>query len=166
MDLVRFYLGEAPDDRGRMLHEIWEYDHETLEAVHDYIQELFPLPERSRFNPRAPLLDAATITRFRKDPRLQANLLKSFHVMLDFYGFRLDEATREVIPADNFQERAENWLALGDHNHLRITRLMKCLKVCGLGAYAAAFLEGLLQVATPRDVSEETLRFWREAGTA
>jgi hypothetical protein len=83
--------------------------------------------------------------------------------MLDFYGFRLDEGTRTVIPADNFQERARNWMSLGDHNLLRITRILKCLKVCGLEPYAAAFLDCLLRVATPRDVSEETLNFWREA---
>jgi hypothetical protein len=163
MDLVRFYRGEAPDDRGRTLVGIWAWDDHTLEEVHDYIQELFPLPERSRFHPRAPVLDEALITTFREDSVLQANLLHSFQRMLAFYGFRLDEAKWEVVPAENFRERADNWLVPGDHNHLRITRILKCLRTCGLGDYAAAFLKGLLAVVNPRDVTEETLRYWREA---
>jgi hypothetical protein len=166
MDLVRFYLGEVPDNRGRMLHDIWGWDDSALEEVHDHIQELFPLPEPSRFNPRAPVLDEATAARFREDPVLRKNLLQSFRRMLDFYGFRLDEEKREVVPAEHFRERAANWLAYGDHNHLRITRILKCLHVCGLGEYSAAFWKALQVVADPRKVSQETLRFWREAGTS
>jgi hypothetical protein len=165
MDLVRFYLGEASDNQGRMLCDIWGWDYAALEEVHDYIQELFPLPDASRFNPRAPLLDEATAARFREDPVLRTNLLHSLRLMLDFYGFRLDEENREVVRAENFRERAENWLVYSDHNHLRITRILKCLHVCGLGEYAAAFWKALQADATPRDVPEETLRFWREAGT-
>ena len=136
-----------------------------LNVLHDYIQELFPLTERSRFHPRAPVLDEAAAAQFRENPILQKNLLHSFRLMLDFYGLRFDEAKREVVPAGHFRERAENWLVPGDHNHFRITRILKCLQTCGLGVYAAAFLKCLLAVAGPRDVSEETLRYWREAGS-
>jgi hypothetical protein len=68
-----------------------------------------------------------------------------------------------VVPAEKFQERSANWLVHGDHNHLRITRILRSLTVCGLGDYAAAFLKALLAVAGPRDVAEESLRYWREA---
>jgi hypothetical protein len=37
MDLVRFYRGEAPDDRGRTLHGIWGWDDAALEEVHDTV---------------------------------------------------------------------------------------------------------------------------------
>ena len=41
--VVAFYRLEAPDARGRMLHDIWRWDSARLETVHDYIQWLFPL---------------------------------------------------------------------------------------------------------------------------
>ena len=49
--LVNFYLGDAPDNQGRMIDEILSWKDEQLEDVHDYIQWLFPLKERSAFTP-------------------------------------------------------------------------------------------------------------------
>ena len=66
--LVRFYRGDAPDARGRTLDDILAWDDEQLEAVHDYIQWLFPLDEPSRFNPDAPLLTPADRVAFLQPP--------------------------------------------------------------------------------------------------
>ena len=63
--IIRFYEGEAPDDRGRSLRQIWRWPDEKFERVHDYIEWLFPLPEPSSFNPEAPILDEQTIREFR-----------------------------------------------------------------------------------------------------
>jgi hypothetical protein len=47
MTLVSFYDGSGPDGNGRTLEEILQWDAEKLERSHDYIQTLFPLPEKS-----------------------------------------------------------------------------------------------------------------------
>ena len=60
--LLRFYGLESGDARGRSLTEIWGWDDERLEQVHDYIQWLFPLREPSAFNPGAPVLTRAAIS--------------------------------------------------------------------------------------------------------
>ncbi len=52
--VLAFYRGEAADARGRWWRDILAKSDEWLEATHDYIQWLFPLPERSAFNPDAP----------------------------------------------------------------------------------------------------------------
>jgi hypothetical protein len=83
--------------------------------------------------------------------------------MLDFSGFRLDKKKKEVAKADDFRRKAENWLFPGDHNHLRITRILKCLQASGLGDYAAAFYKALSPVADPKRVTAETLRYWQAA---
>jgi hypothetical protein len=163
MNLVTFYRNEAPDYRGRWLRELWNYDDEQLEEHHDFIQVLFPLAEVSFYNAQAPLLDATTIGAFQSDGTIQQNLLKSLEVMLAFYGFTLDREKKLVAPAGSFAERAENWLFLNDHNHLRITRILKCLMLCGLENYARAFHVALVRVAKPSTVTEETLRFWDNA---
>src|SRR5262245_840829 len=69
--LVDFYRGAGTDTGGRQLAEIWAWGDDDLEAVHDFIQWLFPLPEPSRFNPDAPRLTEADIATFRGDPLLQ-----------------------------------------------------------------------------------------------
>jgi hypothetical protein len=48
--IMDFYSGLSPDHRGRHLNEILEWSDDELERVHDYIQWLFPLTERSGFN--------------------------------------------------------------------------------------------------------------------
>jgi hypothetical protein len=124
---------------------------------------LFPLPEASAFNRSAPLLDPATLAEFRRDALIQQNLLKSLEVMLAFYGFTLDRDKKVVTPADNFKERADNWLFPNDHNHLRITRILRCLTLCGLQDFARAFHAALVRATGPTTVTAETLRFWENA---
>jgi hypothetical protein len=62
--IIAFYRGAGPDHRGRFLHEIREFGVDELESTHDFIQWLFPLPERSGANPHAPLLSASDIDAF------------------------------------------------------------------------------------------------------
>ncbi|MFQ4137722.1 opioid growth factor receptor-related protein [Nodosilinea sp. PGN35] len=45
--IVPFYLGIQADVQGRMIQEIWSWNFEELECVHDFVQWLFPLPEKS-----------------------------------------------------------------------------------------------------------------------
>lgn len=163
MHLIAFYLGNAPDHLGRMLEDMLRWSDDKLELGHDYIQVLFPLLEPSMHVPHAPVLDAAALAEFQKNTTIKKNLLRSFEVMLRFYGFHLDTDTREVVAAPDFHVKAANWLFIGDHNHLRITRMLKCLSACGLRDYAASFLRALLPIAEPGKVSEETIGYWKRA---
>lgn len=51
--LIGFYRDGAQDDCGRTLAKILSWPDDRLEAVHDFIQWMFPLPERSGANPAA-----------------------------------------------------------------------------------------------------------------
>jgi opioid growth factor receptor-like protein len=166
MNFADFYLEKAPDHLGRKLEDILCWSDDKLEVRHDFIQILFPLTEPSAHIPSAPVLDAATLAEFQKNPTIQQNLLRSFQLMLRFYGFQLidrDVPEPRIVPAADFPTKSANWLFLGDHNFLRITRILKCLSACGLPAYAAAFLQALLAVADPEKVSAETVGYWKRA---
>ena len=143
-ELLAFYRGLAPDNRGRYLREILLWDDVDLEYVRDYIQWLFPTFERSAFQPDAPILTKETSAAFRVDPVLQDQLRTSFARLLRFYGFALDLSTGiRIAAASNFPERAKVWLTRGNHNHLRITRILKSLTALGLREEAQAFLSCL-----------------------
>ncbi len=164
--ILDFYSGATPDDRGRLLSEIRGWPDDRLEVVHNYIQWLFPLPEPSPVNPAAPLLNAATIREFRARPELRESLRASFLRMLRFYGLELREGL--VTRAANFAERSPNWLWPGNHNHLRITRILRCLRLAGLESEATAFFACLRtiydeQPAPARSITAETFRFWSNA---
>ena len=165
--LIPFYLGEATDSEGRWLRDLRAWNAGRLESVHDYIQWLFPTRQRSQFNASAPTLDAATIQAFRSDDRLRAALLDSLGQMLAFYGFRArDEDGRPIIePAANWDARSREWFHAGDHNLLRITRILDCLNTLGLEAHARALLRALDGVcdAAPATIPRRTREFWRSA---
>ena len=168
--LVAFYRGERPDIRRRSIDEIRAWDDAQLEAVHDYIQWLFPTRERSRFNPMAPVLDPETIQAFRTDATLRAGLGASFRRMLQFYGFTLEEqeGSLQVTPSAEWATRKRVWLTPGNHNFLRITRILSCLATLGLGEHAEAFLHALNAVyrdEAQRIIPMETLLFWQRAAT-
>lgn len=84
--IIGFYSGTELDHRGRYLHEIQHWPDEQLESVHDYIQWLFPLPERSGFNVAAPVLNPESIQEFRARPDLRGNLRAAFLRLMKFYG--------------------------------------------------------------------------------
>src|SRR6185369_14211815 len=105
----------------------------------------FPLRVASPVNPEAPTLTDRDITRFRGDPDLATHLRRSFEVMADFYGFRIAEGDGKTVLVSNeqFDQRAQNWLRPGNHNFLRVTRILKSLTILGEEGLARAFLESL-----------------------
>ena len=87
--LIAFYEDTGSDVRGRQLSDILRWGVNKLESSHDYIQTLFPLPERSGVNDRAPIIDRHVFEAFRARPELQDKLRDAFRKMLWFYGFEL-----------------------------------------------------------------------------
>lgn len=163
--LVGFYRGTEPDYLGRWLQEIWTWDHERLEMVHNYIQVLFPNAEPSMFNTRAPLLDEETITAFHQDPEMRANLRRSLDVMLNFYGLERNPVSGVIGPGPTFALRSSGWLAPGDHNFLRLTRILKCLMTLGLPEEARALFTCLqeLYARFGSEIGAETFAYWQNA---
>lgn len=164
--LTRFFAGGADDD-GRTLEEIVGWDDARLEMVHDYIQWVFPLPERSGANPWAPVLDAATIATIRGNAEMQARLRAAFDRMLTFYGFAQEDGA--VVEDSRIGTASRNWLHAGNHNHLRVTRMLRSLRVLGLEREAAtlwAALRALYEreaAAGRRTITAETFAFRRQA---
>lgn len=161
--LIRFFRDQAMDDRGRRLDEILAWDDDRLEAVHDFIQWLFPLPERSGANPSAPLLDRETVEAFRATPEMQDRLRHAFGRMLRFYGLRWNGVA--VEREENFRERAQNWLWPGNHNHLRLTRILRSTLLLGLDKESKALFDALNAIYRdfPDRISSRTHAFWSDA---
>src|ERR1044072_110937 len=139
----------------------------TIVVVKDYIHGLFPLKERSRFNPDAPLLDKAQIKIFRSDETLKKHLIKSFELMLSFYGLQVEEGAQAltISKSPEYGQRKLFWLTYGNHNHLRITRILTSLRLLGLEEYARAFFRVLEQIykEEKENIGEETYDYWRRA---
>ena len=165
--IVAFYSHTGTDDRGRSLRHIWGWDHERLESVHDYIQWLFPLREPSAVNYTAPLITPGTVAAFAGTGTLRDNLKRSFELMLDFYGLKLAEQEQPlaVVPAPAFAARSRTWLRPGNHNHLRLTRIITSLRTLGLPDCASALFDRLVVIERENAgaISPTTFHYWQRA---
>jgi Opioid growth factor receptor (OGFr) conserved region len=166
--ILDFYRGE-PLPNGRCLVDIWDWSFDQLEHMHDYIQWMFPLNTPSAANPDAPLLSEETTRAFEWDDVLRDRLQKSLAVMLRFYGLErlvLPDGKIIVIRAVTFSERRGVWLRPNNHNHLRLTRIIRSLRLLGLKKDARALAKCLGDITRVegRDlISEETAEHWRRA---
>uniref|UniRef100_A0A7N6BRG4 Opioid growth factor receptor 2 n=1 Tax=Anabas testudineus TaxID=64144 RepID=A0A7N6BRG4_ANATE len=152
---LEFYLGERrslPDGR-----------HTICPSGYFLLQRLFPLQEPG-MNSRASTLTQEEIKAFCDSSAAKENLLKSYKLMLDFYGIVLcDENTGDVEKALNWRERFDN-LDRNTHNCLRITRILKCLGTLGFPHYQYPLVrfflkETLIEEQLPR-VKDSVLNYF------
>ncbi len=145
--LHAYLVGAGPDSRGRLVTDVLGFSDEQLEAVHDYIQWLFPLETRSGAQPGAPVLTPAEIEGIRADRRAADSLEKATERMLRFF------------------RSTEWWLTGYDHNHLRITRLLHSLKLLVGPEAARSFHNAVLAMheAAGAPVNARSLHYWAEA---
>lgn len=143
--IVRFLAEDGFDAAGRSFEEVLAFDDRAIEARHDFIQWLFPLDEPSQAVPSSPVLTPAEIALLQASAPAQR---------------RLGEATARML---RFYRMTGRWRQSFDHNHLRITRIIKSLRLLSGDATADAFKAAILDEATGTAISVTALRFWEEA---
>lgn len=145
--VVAFLQGERPDAAGRTLFDVLAMDNVALEHTHDFIQWLFPLREPSRAVPDAPALADAEVEAIRDSAMAQIALAAATDRMEAFY-----RATHD-------------WLMPNDHNHLRITRIIRSLRLLVGDDQADAFKAAILSMAeaTRAPISARSRGYWATA---
>lgn len=127
--IVGFLEGGTPDHRGRILAILLQQTDHQAETTHDYIQWLFPLDEPSRSVNGAPVLTELEIDEIRQSSLAQANLARSAGWFLGFL------------------ERNNHWITKYNHNHLRISRVIKSLRLLASDKAADGFRDKALALA-------------------
>ena len=162
---IAFLSGVGTDHAGRTVDQIASWSHAKLEETHDYIQWVFPTMAPSQFNPHAPVLTEAEVVEGAGDERVVRNLRRMAVVMAKFYG--LERTCSAGGPYyDLIEDRQPWWMRAGNHNFLRITRILSSLRLFGLTEEAEALLDVLEALAPkflgPAD-ARVPLEFWRDA---
>ena len=157
--LLVFLKDECKNYNGYTLSDIWEFNDIQLEKQHNYIQWIFPLEKRSSFNIFCPIVRNISLY---DDLIIRNNMIKSFSMMLKFYGFILKD---NKILKHNYEARKVIWISKNNHNFLRITRILKSLSLFKLNYYAIEFYKVLLLVYEENKdiISEKTIQYWTEA---
>jgi hypothetical protein len=70
-----------------------------------------------------------------------------------------------IVRGPNWAQNSRNWAVPIDHNHLRITRILRSLRVLGLQEECEAFFEALLGVVNDPNnrLGKRSLGYWRRA---
>lgn len=149
-EIIRFYQGFLTPNCRHLISDIWEkWPTLKFEEEHDFIQWIFPLDEPSSYNSKAPILTKEDIQEFKNDHFLQHNVMISVHTFMKFLYLM-----------------AEFWCTDQDHNHLRITRMLKSLMLLGLEKEAGHVYDELIQIVRIHGVEDQMsvpISFWKDA---
>lgn len=81
----------------------------------------------------------------------QINMLKALNRFEAFLGL------------NGYEYKQTRWAADGDHNLLRITRVIRSLRLFGLESDAKNFYDKVMEVAEKFELSSITVDFWKRA---
>ena len=145
--IVDFLKGAGNDGAGRNVFEVVAMNDQQIEETHDFIQWLFPLAEPSGANRRAPLLTPEDVQAIHASGLAQIALAAGTDRMAAFY------------------QSNGHWLVAQDHNHLRITRIIKSLRLLRGPGEAADFRDLILWLdeRAGRPVSMGSRQYWEQA---
>ena len=147
MNFEKFLKLEADDFKGRTLEEIWGYSDNKINHTHDFIQIVFPLNKPSNSSFHGYYLDnALLIENIKGNKVISQNLIKSSQWFLSFL------------------KRNQDWRNSSNHNQLRITRVIKCLRLLVSDERADKFYQDVLEVlGDDHHINKRTLAFWENA---
>lgn len=163
MNYTKFLEGTEKDDKGRTIEDILKLSNFNLESTHDYIQRVFPTDEQSMYSD-APPLTVKDLEAFTQSITAQENMRKMYQRMLVFW--KLD--------GENYKEwgnifPVRLWNLIGNHNHKRITRVLKSLKLFGMDKEYKDFsmrISYMLNLQKDGNkfirISDETAEYWEK----
>ena len=147
MNFEDFLTLKGKDFKGRTLQDIWFFSDSEIERVHDFIQVVFPLNKSSQAVFHGYYLDNQDlISQIKSNKEVTTNILKSSSW---FFAFL---------------ERNMYWNTKLDHNQLRITRVIECLRLLVSNEEADNFYNNVLELIKDNNqVNKRTLDFWKNA---
>ena len=146
MNFKKFLLGKEEDFKGRTIEDIWSFSDIQIEKNHDFIQLIFPLNKRSQNVFHGYYLDnEELINDLKENKQIRENIMKSSSWFLSFL------------------KRNHHWKSRYDHNQLRITRVIECLRLLVGDDEADNFYKSVLELCPNNNINTTTLEFWKNA---
>ena len=149
MNFENFLTNIEPDYKNRFLNDIWSFTDEDIEHTHDFIQLLFPLNEQSESVFHGYYLNTKiSIINIKSNDLAKSNIVTSSKWFLSFL------------------ERNTHWRRKHDHNYLRITRIIKSLRLLVSDEEANKFYESFIELideSLRSKINLTTLSYWENA---
>ena len=149
MNFENFLINAEPDFKDRFLNDIWNFSDEDIEHTHDFIQLLFPLNEQSNSVFHGHYLNTnSAIISIQSNDLAKSNIVKSSKWFLSFL------------------KRNSHWRRKHDHNYLRVTRVIKSLRLLVSDEEADIFYKLFMELLDDRHkekINSLTLSYWENA---
>jgi hypothetical protein len=157
--IIRFYRGELVHPSKYTIQDVWDFSPAKLEKQHDYIQWIFPLRKPSAHVYDIPILNPSEIEVFHTDAELRQRVMRSFRMMIGFYGFMQEDD--HVIQGAHFGDRS-GWIYPKNHNLARISRMLESLLLLDFKPEAKALFQALVEIYPEYkwDIGE-SLSYWK-----
>ena len=147
--LINFYEEAGTDQSGRTFNGIILLNDESLEKSHDFIQWLFPTTQKSAFNKQTPVINDEVVERFNTDKFLIHNFRRAV------------QRIRSFLDLTSMHPR---WMHRGNHNCLRVTRILTSCNQLGFHNESTALYYTLRDIDTDESkVGSVTWNHWSNA---
>jgi hypothetical protein len=84
--------------------------------------------------------------KFKKSDEIKARVVKSYELILDFFGLKLlNEKTGEIGRNKETYEQRYAFLSRSSHNYLRITRILKFFAIIEFEEFQMNFMEFMIE---------------------
>lgn len=171
-NFIAFLRGLGPDANGRMLAEYLAWSPEKWESCHDHMQWAFPTCTKSAFNPNAPIVPDDFVFYGESDvvPNLEVlvtQYLNSLGIVMSYdevigYTFTYPSTWGDMNRLGTI-EFMPYWAHSGDHNMLRITRVLESLGIFGMTELQTAVHDFFVYTIAPSFgayINAKTVAFW------
>jgi len=151
--ILNFLKGGYPDTYSRTYEFMLNLSDNEIERSHTMIQWLFPLNEYSKHADTYPIL-TRQITELAKQDPIILNNIKTAKIRFEkFLG----------IGEDSDINKQRKWCRNNNHNLLRITRIIRCLRLFDLNEEATDFYNKVTKAANYFGLNTTTLEYWNKA---
>ena len=142
-----FLKGNKPDIHKRYLKDIWMMSDDQIENKHNFIQWIFPLNVKSNAVPSSPILTKKEIICIKKSEIVQKNIKKSAEWFLKF------------LSSNSY------WICQNNHNHYRITRVIKSLRLIHSNEEAEKFKNSIMNLiqGNEKKISPTNIQYWKNS---
>jgi hypothetical protein len=149
--------GSGKDYYGRAYQETLLWSDSQLERSHDQVQFIFPLHEASNHATTFPIVSPEIIEEAKQNENIIENIKNAKDRFERFFAIGQYEDIN----------RQREWCRVRNHNLLRITRIIRCLRLFGLEKEAEEFYDNVVAVVNrlydQNDYMSQTLLYWNKA---
>jgi hypothetical protein len=147
LNFQKFLLNKCTDYKGRKLKDILKFSNNKIEETHDFIQLIFPLNEPSFFSSNKNYIKSSEqLKELKSNLQIKKNILNSADWFISFLS------------------KNNHWITHYDHNHLRITRMIKSVRLIVGNAEANNIYNKIISIeGVLINVSKKSLKYWKEA---